>query len=224
MTDRTDNARHKRLLVILIPALLLLTTSACLWSFSLPGGSGQTVEQTQIQAGTPEAALEMEVASQATHISALATQVKQVESELERQMGLITYLATRGPAASPTTLFPTPYQPIHGGLEIEQGKCCVGGIAGETTTVQVRFFAESPFSEITAMRVFAGARPQSPEIFEQLPWQPFTSTISFEVPIVLNWTGFYVQVQFRDGLENLSPVFVDDISVEGMPGLSTPTP
>jgi hypothetical protein len=222
MTDKTGDARHKSLLVI--PALLLLTTSACLWSFSLPGSSGQTAGQTQIQAGTPDAALELEVASQATHISALATQVKQVESELEQQMGLITYLATRGPAVFPTAPLPTPYHPIQGGLEIEQGKCCVGGVAGETTTVQVQFFAESPFSEVTAMRVFAGPGPQAPETFEQLPWQPFTSTISFEVPIVLNWTGFYVQVQFRDELGNLSPVFVDDISVEGMPGRFTPTP
>jgi hypothetical protein len=216
--------KQNRLHLMLITVLLLLATSACLWTFTLPNGSGQAADQAQILAGTPEPALVTEVASQATHISSLATDIMRMEAELEKQMGLITYLATRGPAVPPTPPAATPHHPLQGGLELEGGKCCVGGAAGETTTVQVEFFAESPFSEITAMRVSAGANPQPPQVFEQLPWQPFTSTISFEVPITINWTGFYVQVQFRDGLGNLSPVYVDDISVEGMPAPLTPTP
>jgi hypothetical protein len=37
------------------------------------------------------------------------------------------------------------------------------------------------------------------------------------VHVALNWTGFYVCVQYQDEHGNVSPVYRDDISVEGVP-------
>ena len=74
------------------------------------------------------------------------------------------------------------------------------------------------------MRVHAGGNPLAQAQFEQIAWQPYVRDISFEAPVFINWVGFYVQVQFRDELGNLSPIFVDDISVEGMPASETPMP
>jgi hypothetical protein len=52
-------------------------------------------------------------------------------------------------------------------------------------------------------------------------WEPFSTTKAFEYRVPINWTGFYVTVQFRDAQGNLSPVYTSDISVEGMPAPPT---
>ena len=213
--------RFRSLAFVLI---LFGTSTACVLSFSTPGSTERVQDSERLTSSEAENDLQTEVAVQSTQLSVLATQVRNLELDLETQAGLIRYLATQRPAVLPTPSAPprpTPYLPLRGNLEIEDGKCCVGGIAGETITVQVSFFAESPFGEVTSMRVTAGNIPHPPEAFEQVPWQTFTPTASFEIPIVLNWTGFYIQVQYQDALGNLSPVYVDDISVEGMPA---PTP
>ena len=44
-----------------------------------------------------------------------------------------------------------------------------------------------------------------PAMFEQVAWQPYVKDISFEIPIFINWVGFYVQIQFRDGSGTLHP-------------------
>jgi hypothetical protein len=203
--------------------LLLLSSSACVLTFFRTEPAGED----EYAAGRADPELVAEFAAQATQLSALATQVGKLDSDLQAQATIVHYLATRGPAqpASPSTPnSPTPYLPLRGGLEIEGGACCVGGIAGETTTIRVSFFAESPYGEVTGIRIFAGAVPRPPQDFEQVPWQAFLASTSYEIPIFINWTGFYVQVQFRDALGNLSPIYVDDISVEGMPAPFTPTP
>jgi len=227
MRNRRQTSLPSRLKGFAISLLLLAATTACVLSYSSPQRAPRTQEPEQVSSEGITAAIQTEAAAQSTQLSFLATQVQRLEMELENQSGMISYLATRGPAVPPSPVVPpdpTPYLPLRGGLEIEEGKCCVGGIAGETTTVQVSFFAESPYGEVTSMRVFAGNSPRSPQEFDQIPWQPFLPGTSFEVPIVLNWTGFYIQVQFRDALGNLSPVYSDDISVEGMPAPPTPTP
>jgi hypothetical protein len=54
-------------------------------------------------------------------------------------------------------------------------------------------------------------------------WEPFADTKVFQfTPPVSNWFGFNASVQFKDTAGNLSPVYCDDIGVEGMP--VTPTP
>jgi hypothetical protein len=55
-------------------------------------------------------------------------------------------------------------------------------------------------------------------------WEPFTTTRTFSVPVAINWAGFYVAAQYQDEKGNLSPVYCDDISVEGMPPTPVTTP
>lgn len=159
--------------------------------------------------GTLEA-LEGLVASQATDIAAQAT--------------MISYLATRGPEGllrTPEPL-PTPYYPVTGSVVLEDGRCCAGGIAGESIEITARFEASSPFGDVTHMRVHSGSGPQRGD---QMPgtsaWEPFTDMRTLRTQVGLNWVGFFVSVQFRDDAGNLSPIVWDDISIEGMP---PPTP
>ena len=54
-------------------------------------------------------------------------------------------------------------------------------------------------------------------------WERFSASVTEPFVITaINWVGHYLSVQYRDSLGNLSPVFCDDISVEGMPAPSTP--
>jgi hypothetical protein len=227
MSDRTRTKLLNPIKLLGIAFLILLSSSACIMTFSLPSSSPNAapIQPEQTKGSNPD--LEREVIAQATNLAVLATQVSQLAADLEAQQGLIRYLATRGPALPPTLQVPgspTPYLPLRGSLEIENGKCCVGGIAGESTMIRVALLAESPYGEVTGMRVSAGGTPRSSQALEQVPWQPYLHSISFEIPIATNWTGFYVQAQFKDALGNLSPVYIDDISVEGMPSPLTPTP
>jgi hypothetical protein len=52
---------------------------------------------------------------------------------------------------------------------------------------------------------------------EPASWERFAASKTFPVYVALNWVGFYVSAQFQDEHGNLSPVYCDDISVEGMP-------
>ena len=65
------------------------------------------------------------------------------------------------------------------------------------------------------MRV-TGACPSETDL-EQVDWEPFVESKTYPVHVILNWTGFYRCVQYQDEHGNLSPVYRDDISVEGMP-------
>ena len=105
--------------------------------------------------------------------------------------------------------------PVRGSVEIEGGRCCVGGTAGDTIDVSVTFEASSPFAEVTEMRVLAGC-PTEAEM-AGVPWELFVPEQAYPVKVFINWVGFYVGVQYRDAEGNLSPVYCDDISVEGHP-------
>jgi hypothetical protein len=74
------------------------------------------------------------------------------------------------------------------------------------------------------MRVRVGSMPASEYEMTQAQWEPFVRHRSFPVAVPANWTGFYVSVQFRDTRGNISPVYTDDISVEGMPPTPTVSP
>jgi hypothetical protein len=65
------------------------------------------------------------------------------------------------------------------------------------------------------MRVASGCVEEA-EI-EQAEWEPFVVSKTFPVHVVINWTGFYICAQYQDEHGNLSPVYRDDISVEGFP-------
>jgi hypothetical protein len=146
-------------------------------------------------------------------------------TELAAQATMISYLATRGPASPPSTPYPTifPVDQFSGSVIIEDGICCVGATAGETIDIQVYFKASSPHGEIVEMRVYASGGPLSAEELEDLSdWEPYRETRTFSTRAAINWTGFYVNAQFRDAAGNLSPVFWDDISIEGNPPSPTP--
>jgi len=50
---------------------------------------------------------------------------------------------------------------------------------------------------------------------EAAAWEPFAPSKTFPIVVSINWTGFNLSVQFRDDHQNLSPIYCDDISVEG---------
>jgi hypothetical protein len=65
---------------------------------------------------------------------------------------------------------------------------------------------------------YGGCAPES--VLGQVPWESFIAQKTFPFTPPLNWSTFYVSVQYRDSPGNVSPVYCDDIAVEGMP----PTP
>ena len=68
-------------------------------------------------------------------LSALSTENARLATEVHWQGELVQYLATRGPFVAtpfPRDAEPTPYRPVIGSVELEDGRCCVQGVAGET--------------------------------------------------------------------------------------------
>lgn len=162
---------------------------------------------------------------------ALEPRLRTLEAQVQRQEELLLYLATRVNAQPipQGTPVPTPYVPpgstpaaeILGAVLIEDGRCCAGATEGQTLDIEASFSASSPFGPITHMRVQAGAALFGGAGLELAPWEPFQATRTFPVYVPINWTGFYVSVQYLDASGRISPIFSDDISIEGMPA---PTP
>lgn len=171
------------------------------------------------------AALETQIAPQSELLQAMATQLSLVSTQNAFYGTQIAYLATRGPAISTVVFIPTtsPSDLVGGLVEIEQGKCCVGGTAGDEIDIMVKFIAIGIDAPVKEMRYTTGSYVNINQDFNSLNWEPYTEEKSFTYRIPINWTGFYIRVQFRDTSGNLSPIYSDDISVEGMPAL-TPSP
>ena len=153
-------------------------------------------------------------------VSALSTTIAEIETQVAAQITLITHLATRGPGrfTQPVgTVEATPYQPVHGFVEIEEGECCVGGKAGDSLDITTSFQASSPKGEVTQMRVRFGSKPFSEEELTEAEWESFVLQKAFPIEIAINWVGYYVSVQYMDENGNQSAVYHDDISVEGHP-------
>jgi len=161
-------------------------------------------------------------------VEALATANSNLATRVAANEAIISYLATLMPRTTRgerlPTFTPTPYLAVQGAVIIEEGRCCVGGVAGDTIQVGVAFRASSPLAEITEMRVRVGSRAFNEREMGTAAWEPFARHRRFPVNIALNWVGFYVSVQYRDAQGNLSPIFHDDISVEGMPPTPTVSP
>lgn len=107
--------------------------------------------------------------------------------------------------------------PVVGSVEIEGGSCCSGGQEGDVIPITVAFAAESPFGEVKEMRTQGGWNCQVEDGLPNAAWEPFVTSRTYPVYVALNWIGFYVKVQYRDEHGNLSPVYCDDISIEGHP-------
>ncbi len=157
-------------------------------------------------------------------LAALSTENARQATQISEQATLISHLATRGPSTirPDLTAFPTPYRPVIGSVQIEDGRCCIGGIAGETVQIQVLFEAGSPFGAVSQMRTMAGGLRATEEQLAGVEWVPFAGRAIYNLNVALNWHGFSVSVQFRDEEGNLSPVYHDDIAVEGRPAQDAP--
>ena len=110
---------------------------------------------------------------------------------------------------------------VTGSILLDGGSCCVGGIEGRAVTITAALQAASPFGQITHMR-FGGLLVCTDPSQMTSEWEPFATEKTFEVNnIPINWTTFAVSVQFRDVTGNLSPIYCEDIAVEGMPAPPT---
>ncbi len=214
---------RQRIILMAAACMLILTLNACgLLTVE------RIVEQQPTSDGSPQldaTAINEKQDQQDALLEYLATQVSANATQNARQEALLSYLATRGPAlVTPVGgLPPTPLSPVVGNLEIEDGVCCVGGTAGEEITITVRFTAIGLEAPVTEMRYRIGGYTDLEGDFNATPWEAFMDELSFSYQVPINWSGFYVRVQYRDSLGNLSPVYTDDISVEGNPPL-TPSP
>ena len=111
---------------------------------------------------------------------------------------------------------------LHGSVLIEEGKCCVSAVAGEEVLIRAVFQVSDTASQ---MRVGFGLHAFDEAELSKSSWEAFSTTRTFHYVAPINWTGFYVTAQFKDRSGSLSPIYSDDISVEGMPAgypLSTP--
>lgn len=113
---------------------------------------------------------------------------------------------------------------VVGSVMIEEGSCCVGSTAGETIRVAVQFEATSQSMTAIEMRVVPGVRQVNPGDMVNVPWEPFAAEKEYEVFVAINWTTFWVHVQYRDASGGFSEIYSDEIAVEGMPPLPTETP
>lgn len=109
--------------------------------------------------------------------------------------------------------------PVQGAVVINEGRP-MGAIAGTHIEIPAAFSASSTLGEVREMRARAAMYCVKPEEMAVELWQPFTPVKTFPFTPPINWVGFYVTVQFRDSAGNLSPLYCDDISVEGMPALT----
>lgn len=142
---------------------------------------------------------------------------------------IVSYQATQVMALGrpPTTqvYVPTPYSSpgmVSGSIEIEDGRCCAGGTTGETIELSVEFVGASGVGDVSLMRVRTGNRCYTEDDLLEVLWEPFVPEKLYPFRVIINWVGFYVSVQYQDDQGNLSPIYCDDISIEGNP--PTPTP
>lgn len=113
---------------------------------------------------------------------------------------------------------------VSGSVLLEKGRCCAGGIVGQVIQIQADFQASSPVAEVTEMRVRPGSQVYDEQEMQAAPWESYKNQEQFPVPVVINWVGFHISVQYRDALGNFSPVYHDEISIEGQPAMPTLTP
>ncbi len=131
-------------------------------------------------------------------------------------------VATLQPTLPPSS--PLAPDEVLGSVLLEQGRSAVGGTAGTTIQVEVDLWATSTAGKVTDMRVAPVSGCDKAGQVDGAAWEPFAPKKSLPVGVAINWTGFYVGAQFRDDRGNLSPVYCDDISVEGMPAVPSVGP
>jgi hypothetical protein len=215
------NASRKLLLAQAILCLILLSSSACSL-ISVERIADQRPSGTAVfEPDATSASLQTQLADQDQTMREMSTQIAVLSTQVSALGTQVSYLATRGPAQLTEIQTPSPGG-IIGSVLIEDGKCCVGATAGEQIEIQARFTAVGLEAPVLLMRTASGGYSGAEDALEAAPWEPFLERKSFTYRVPINWTGFYIQVQFQDTLGNISAIYSDDISVEGMPA-STPS-
>ncbi len=108
---------------------------------------------------------------------------------------------------------------VSGGIVLQDGACCIGGVVNSTASLRIALPAASAGGQVTEMRLRLGGGGCAEEAqMAALAWQPYQPALEQALTIsTINWVGWYASVQYRDDQGRLSPVYCDDISVEGMP-------
>jgi hypothetical protein len=108
--------------------------------------------------------------------------------------------------------------PVVGQVEVGQGSA-MGGKAGTTIDIPVRFQASSPVAAVKEMRVKASpiGRCLTTDEMGDAPWEPMALSKTYAYRVPLNWSTFKLHVQYRDAQGNLSPIYCGEIAVEGQP-------
>ena len=89
---------------------------------------------------------------------------------------------------------------------------------GQTINIKVEFEASSPFGQVEEMQV------------GEQNWEPFVPVKYYPHTFGPNWYYWRVSVEYRDEHGNISPVYRDEISMEGWcyftptPSMTTPPP
>lgn len=102
---------------------------------------------------------------------------------------------------------------VVGGVLIANGASTLGGYADDEISIAVTYAASSTAGEVTDMRI---ARTRDEEAIREAEWEPFVDKKTYKITLMLNFYGLIECVQYRDELGNLSPVYCDDVNVEGM--------
>lgn len=170
-------------------------------------------------------------------ISVLSTSVRSLQATLDFVSTVQSYQSTRigvaqsgqldhpgaavvttaAPQQPGITVTPSPTIPttVSGSVEIEDGICCAGGQAGETIQLRVAFGAASSQGEVVEMRYATAYIQADEERLSEEAWVPYQPEMSFSTQLAVNWVGWWISVQYRDDQGTVSPIYYDDISLEG---------
>ncbi|MGD8604985.1 MAG: hypothetical protein PVF49_10490 [Anaerolineales bacterium] len=127
---------------------------------------------------------------------------------------VVTTSAPRSPVIT-STPSPTAHTIVYGSVEIEDGICCAGGQAGDTIQLSVAFGSASSAGEVVEMRYVTASTRADNERMQEEEWVPYEAELSFSTRLAINWVGWWISVQYRDDQGNVSPIYYDDISLEG---------
>lgn len=206
MKDAIVMGRIWSFLVILSTVLLL---SACTTS--------QAAGQASVLDPSPSAITHLPVIVQPTIVETVAPSITLQPTSKTAAPSVTLQSSTTETLEASITPTLTGSDVVQGSVVLEDGRCCVGGEAGSEVTIRADFSASSEQGQVNEMRVSTKSGCAKESDLAEIAWEPFEAQRSFTTRAASGWVGFYLSVQFRDSNGNLSPVFCDDISVEGMP-------
>lgn len=187
----------------ILVTLMAVTLAGC--GTPAPAGNAPTITSV------PETAIVVTAFPSTTTAPATNTPLAATPSPIAPGSGSVT--PTEGTISSP----------VSGSVLVEGGNSMAGGVSGDTIELEVNFEASSTAGQVTEMRVDAGGFGCAREdAMSDSQWEPFAPQKVYNTTAFINIQGWYVSAQFRDASGNVSPVYCDDISIEGMPPRPTP--